>query len=208
MIKVTFVRHGTTHWMEQGRLHGKKDSSLSQWGKQEAKDTAKWIKGKQFDNFYTSPSGRAFQTAEIISEFINQKPIPILGLRERSFGILEGRKIPNIVLDSGKKRWLDPHFLLFFLAGEPLPSFLKRVNNSFDWIINENPSKEVLIVTHNGYIAATLFNLLGNGPLIDSLQKYNSAPCGITQLEIDEKCDVSFLNRNFTGHLSKRKEKT
>jgi broad specificity phosphatase PhoE len=90
MTFLTFVRHGTTEWIEQGRLHGVSDAPLSLRGQQEARLAAQALADRHFDAFYTSPLGRARETAAIIGQAIGLEPIPLDGLREMDFGWLEG----------------------------------------------------------------------------------------------------------------------
>jgi broad specificity phosphatase PhoE len=55
MTFLTLVRHGTTEWIEQGRLHGILDAPLSARGRQEANLAAAALAKQHFDAFYTSP---------------------------------------------------------------------------------------------------------------------------------------------------------
>ncbi len=48
MTFITLVRHGTTEWIEQGRLHGQLDAPLSARGRQEAELAARALAGQAF----------------------------------------------------------------------------------------------------------------------------------------------------------------
>jgi broad specificity phosphatase PhoE len=47
-------------------MHGRLDAPLSERGIQEAQQTANELRGRTFDVFYSSPTGRAMQTTQII----------------------------------------------------------------------------------------------------------------------------------------------
>src|SRR5690242_16573437 len=103
MTLLTLVRHGTTEWMEAKRLHGITDSPLSETGKKEAALTGQFLSKQHFDAFYTSPLGRAVETAAIISGYIGMAPEQLDGLKERDFGMMDGRpdfravKVPAVL---------------------------------------------------------------------------------------------------------------
>ena len=61
------VRHGQTEWNVLHRIQGQLDSSLTEQGKQEAKETAKKLKDVHFDVIYSSDLLRSKHTAEIIA---------------------------------------------------------------------------------------------------------------------------------------------
>ena len=93
MTSITFVRHATTEWMEQGRVHGRLDSRLSARGKREAHLAGLSLRRGAFDAFYTSPALRAVETASIIGQEIGTEPVVLDGLRELDFGCLEGKAL-------------------------------------------------------------------------------------------------------------------
>jgi broad specificity phosphatase PhoE len=87
---ITLVRHGTTEWIELGRLHGTLDAPLSTRGRQEASLAATALAKQHFDALYTSPLGRARETAAIIGQATGLEPVLMEGLREMNLGWMEG----------------------------------------------------------------------------------------------------------------------
>ena len=67
-MKITFylVRHGETLFNQLGRMQGSCDSPLTERGIAQAYETADQLKEIWFDHIYTSPSERAWNTANII----------------------------------------------------------------------------------------------------------------------------------------------
>lgn len=66
-MKVYLLRHGETEWNVQHRVQGALDSPLTENGIQQAKNAAKRLAKVEFDAAFTSPSPRAYRTAQIIA---------------------------------------------------------------------------------------------------------------------------------------------
>jgi len=95
MVKydITFVRHGQTDLNSRKAFQGISDAPLNELGREQARFTGKFLKNQNetFDLTLCSPLLRTIQTAEIIQQYI---PISIIAeplLRERSYGIFEGK---------------------------------------------------------------------------------------------------------------------
>ena len=207
MTHLTLVRHGTTQWMERGRLHGISDSPLSERGLQEAHRVAKRLAGKPFDAFYTSPLGRARQTAEIIGEAIGLEPVPLEGLRELDFGWMEGGPTFDFSKDAPLKRVLRSAWIesLVRLTGEPRPRFIRRVAETVKQIVERHPEGRVLIVTHSAVHSNLLGYFLHGDP--SAWVKYDGwAPCAITELEVTPTGEARLISLNEREHLSDLKE--
>lgn len=209
MTHLTLVRHGTTEWMEQGRLHGISDSPLSERGRQEAQLAAARLAGQPFDAFYTSPLGRARQTAEIIGRAVGLDPIPLEGLRELNFGWLEG----GYIFRRGeggrlwrllRGAWVE---VVLNLTGEPRLHFARRIRAAVDWIIAQHPQGRVLVVTHTAVHSLLLALLLDANPA--AWGRYDGwAPCGITEIEVAPSGTARLISLNQHDHLiSLRSEK-
>ncbi|WP_295010760.1 histidine phosphatase family protein [uncultured Microbacterium sp.] len=91
MTLLTLVRHGETDWNRQGRLQGSTDIPLNETGREQARAAAASLHGASFDVVYTSPLGRARETAEIIAHAHGlASPLIATGMRERGYGDGEG----------------------------------------------------------------------------------------------------------------------
>jgi broad specificity phosphatase PhoE len=60
------IRHGETEWSRTGRHTGRTDVPLSDQGRAEARDAARTLDGWNINRSYTSPLGRARETAELV----------------------------------------------------------------------------------------------------------------------------------------------
>lgn len=159
------VRHGETEWIERGLLHGRLDSPLSRAGRRHAQQTADRLRGESFDAFYTSPLGRAVETAEILGSALGVHPQRLEELREVDFGVLEGR--PRRLLDSKDMpgRLVRPLArAAFVLTGEPWPHVARRVRTAVDLLVQRHPGGRLLLVTHWSILSHLAALLLEGDP--------------------------------------------
>jgi probable phosphoglycerate mutase len=187
---IGFIRHGATEWNKEGRLQGQTDTALAVEGIQQAELLAQRLAhDNNWDGIISSDLSRASQTAEIISR---QTQIPILGfdvrIRERAFGQLEGTTEKERI-----ERWGE-QYTGMELGREPIDALLKRGFALLRELEEQHAGKRILLVTHGGFIAPVLMNLL-NDPLKDHLQN--------TSLSIIERNGEgwSSLLLNCSAHL-------
>ena len=66
------LRHGETHWNQQGRLQGQKDSPLTDKGRQQALSQGEVLRSvKSLPHIvFVSPLGRTLTTANLAAPFI------------------------------------------------------------------------------------------------------------------------------------------
>lgn len=146
------TRHGETIWNIEKRLQGWNNSPLTEAGISQAKNLSNKIKNLNIDVIYTSPSERAYKTAEILKGNKNLKIKVHEGLKEMGFGLWEGMKW-NDIEDS--KEYGQQLYNLYNnpkeykpFEGEDLGNFEKRVKETIENIIKDNKGKSILIVTH------------------------------------------------------------
>ncbi|MGN0290579.1 MAG: histidine phosphatase family protein, partial [Lachnospiraceae bacterium] len=97
-MNVYFLRHGETSANKEGRIQGRIDIPLNEYGIELARITRDGIEkeGILFDIIYASPLSRAKETAEIVRG--SQKASIVLDDRimEMAFGDAEGMYIKDI----------------------------------------------------------------------------------------------------------------
>lgn len=202
MTFLTLVRHGTTEWIEQGRLHGVSDAPLSLRGRQEAELAAKALASQHFDVFYTSPLGRARETASIIGKAIGLEPMPLDGLREMNFGWMEGGQLFNFAKDTPLKRMLRSSWIALAvqLSGEPRAHFGERVAGTVRKISQRHPDQRVLAVIHMAVRSNMLARLVDNDP--SAWVKYDGWPAGaFTEIEVTPNDGARLIRLNISDHL-------
>src|SRR5271157_5849048 len=91
-----FLRHGEAEWNAEGRLCGSTDVPLSDVGRRQAQLLARRLQPIVFETLYSSPLGRALETARLIGEAIGRKPVVDQRLVELNYGAWEGKTFEEI----------------------------------------------------------------------------------------------------------------
>lgn len=147
-MKITFVRHAEVIEEYIGKYNGHIDIPISQNGKKQAKELAKRLKDIKFDKIYCSDLLRAKQTLELFE--LNQEVIYSEQLREKSWGKHEGKSFDDILNEGIEyknfQQWISD------LDGEDIASYKNRVKKYLNDAIFKDKSKNILIVTHSGFI--------------------------------------------------------
>ena len=68
MVKVILIRHGETDWNTKQIFRGRKDIPLNEVGLAQAKAVGVSLSDIQIDAVYSSPLGRALETAKVLAE--------------------------------------------------------------------------------------------------------------------------------------------
>ncbi|MBU3107675.1 histidine phosphatase family protein [Clostridium gasigenes] len=171
MTKLYITRHGETEWNTKGIMQGFGNSPLTELGREQGKWLRDRMKDLHIDVIYSSPSGRAYETAEIIK---GDRDIELLaddGLREINMGQWEG-----LCQDEIKELSEENHFNFWNLPskyisvdGENYYESRERSYNAITKILEKEKGKTILIVTHTVTLKGFL-NMLQNQE-IDSIVK-------------------------------------
>ncbi|MCP4355518.1 MAG: histidine phosphatase family protein [Proteobacteria bacterium] len=102
-------RHGETDYNLKKIAQGQSvDEELNETGLAQAKNLAEKLKDKKIEIIYSSPLKRALQTAEIVGSQNNINVVIDDNLKERNFGVIEGKSydyVQKILMDKN-----DPSF--------------------------------------------------------------------------------------------------
>ena len=159
-VNFLYVRHGETIFNITNKSQGACDSPLTENGINQARQCSSRLKALHIDKCYCSTSERALDPANIVLENRNDSIIPLKGLKEMSFGYLEGSDltVPNSEMG---KCWNAKDFTKY--NGENRESFEKRIRDTYQRIVDESKDGEtILIVSHRGYfnyMLEALFNM-------------------------------------------------
>lgn len=170
MLKLFIVRHGETEFNVQKRMQGRIDSPLTQKGIDNAISLGKQLKDIRFDKIYTSPSPRAYRTAELIkAELRDQGEILIHTedeLREMNLSEWEGKSIEEIERQYPEFHelfWNKPQ--LFKLGGgDSFQQVQDRAIGMIKKLISENKQGNILIITHS-VVIKTIITYYMNYPM-------------------------------------------
>lgn len=205
-LRLVLVRHGETEWTERGLLHGRLDAPLSATGRRHAAQTAARLRAEAttdpVDLVYSSPLGRAMQTAAVLADAVGHVPVPLDGVRERAYGWMEGKPMwladPDGKTVPGLKhlaRWIMQR------TAEPFAAFAQRTRAAAEALLSRHPDGRVVVVTHWGVISLLVASLVdgrpdtwtGRGPW---------AACGLTELHADPAAGCWRVTRlNLHDHL-------
>ncbi|MDB5896037.1 MAG: histidine phosphatase family protein [Rhodoferax sp.] len=156
------IRHGETAWNVDTRIQGHLDIPLNDVGRWQADRAAEALAGEPIAAVYASDLSRAFETASAVGRVAGIAVTPEPGLRERHFGIFQGRTFAEIEAESPDQamRWRkrDPDFTAE--GGESLNTFRDRVVATVSRLAARHPDELVVLVAHGGvmdvlYRAAT-----------------------------------------------------
>ncbi len=142
------ARHGETEWNKLKRYQGSMDSALTEVGVAQAKNIVRALEGRSIKMMYSSPLGRALQTARIISQGLGIPCETIECFRELSYGQFEGRskdevKAHRFFVEREKDRLHSA-----CPGGESYFEAALRVQQQVDRIVSS--PEDALIVGHTG----------------------------------------------------------
>jgi broad specificity phosphatase PhoE len=161
-MKLLLIRHGQTAINVKGVTHTTNDpAGLSELGKEQAKGLIHICQENKVQQVYSSPETRAIETATIIANGLQMSWSVLQGLRERNWGMWEGKPWEEIkaVLDPMS---LEERYLFTPPDGESWKQLDERLKTAIDSII-AGSEEAVAIVTHEGALRA-LVTLLNNAP--------------------------------------------
>ena len=104
-MKLYFTRHGETEWNLEHRVQGQHNAQLTEKGETQALRLRRRLQGLAFTRVYTSPLGRARQTADLLCEGTGIVPEPDERLAEVCLGDMEGQ-----LMNECPKDWVDAFY--------------------------------------------------------------------------------------------------
>lgn len=184
-VEIYIARHGQNEDNANGILNGRRDLPLTEIGRDQARQLGEGIlsAGLQFEAVYSSPLGRALETAQTAAAIAHlPEPRVMQDLIERDFGVMSGKPAsqieelcaPDIVKTETITYFLNPE------DAETFPQLVMRGQKILDSVRAKHAAGKVLLVCHGDigkmiYCAATNSDWrkiltdfhFGNGDLID-----------------------------------------
>jgi len=154
MTEFIFIRHGETDWNRQQRFQGQIDVPLNTTGHHQAARLAARLAQTPHDLLFSSDLVRARETAAPLAAAWRLPVLPLPGLREQGFGILEGLDVPTIQSEHADlwAAWLVHQADFVLPGGESLRSFHRRVLDTVTRLAVEHPGHRLAVVTHGGVL--------------------------------------------------------
>ena len=161
--RIIAIRHGETAWNIDTRIQGHLDIGLNTTGRWQAERVGAALADEPFAAIYSSDLQRARDTARSISQTTDIAVQTHIGLRERSFGLFEGKTFDEIASTWPQEavRWQkrDPAYAPEG-GGESLLDFRTRITRVVDALAAQHAGDQIVLVAHGGvmdvlYRAAT-----------------------------------------------------
>ena len=153
--RIIAVRHGETAWNVDARIQGQLDIGLNDTGRWQARRVGEALASEPITAVYSSDLGRAHETARAVAEVTGVPVVSDEGLRERSFGIFEGKTFDEIHetwpdhAHNWRKRipeWQPPE------GGESLLELRERVTRTIQELAARHPGEQIVVVAHGGVL--------------------------------------------------------
>ncbi|TFY99073.1 histidine phosphatase family protein [Ramlibacter humi] len=155
--RIIAVRHGETSWNADARIQGQTDIALNDTGRWQAVRVGRALAHEPISAVYSSDLERAHETARPIAEAAGIPVTPHEGLRERRFGMFEGKTFDEIHqawpdhAQNWRKRipeWAPPE------GGESLLELRERVTKTLHDLASRHPGEQIVVVAHGGVLDA------------------------------------------------------
>lgn len=149
------IRHGETAWNAEHRIQGRLDVPLSTTGIWQAGRLAQRLTGEALDAVISSDLARAWMTGAPLAEARGLAMATEPRLRERSFGLFEGKTLDEIAAEHPDEfaawrardvDWRIP------CGGESGAEFIARVLEALGEIAAVHAGSTVAVVTHGGVL--------------------------------------------------------
>lgn len=148
------IRHGETAWNAEHRIQGRLDVPLSTTGMWQTGRLAQRLAEEAIDAVISSDLARAWMTGAPLAEARGLAMVPDPRLRERAFGIFEGKTLDEIAAEHPEEfaawRARDVHWRI--PEGESGAEFIGRVLEALREIVTSYPGRTVAVVTHGGVL--------------------------------------------------------
>jgi probable phosphoglycerate mutase len=150
--RVIAVRHGETAWNVDTRIQGQLDIGLNAKGRWQAGRVAEALAGEGLEVIYASDLARAHDTALAIGRATGLAVQPDRSLRERAFGIFEGRTWAEIEahFPEHSARWRAREPGYGPEGGETLRGFYERVVATAGALAARHAGQTIALVAHGG----------------------------------------------------------
>lgn len=203
------IRHGETDWNAAARIQGQLDIDLNARGRMQAAQLARAIAEEiggaaqpPIDAIYSSDLQRARHTAQPLADALGLPLVTDASLRERSFGVFEGRTFADIREQSPDqaRRWSrrEPDFAPE--RGESLLVFRDRVLRGVEAIAARHAGGQIVIVSHGG-VLDVLYRAATRQPL-QSPRSWNLNNAAINRLLWSASGGLSLVGWDDCRHLS------
>ena len=201
LTRLHLIRHGVTNSNAQRIYMGRSQESLSTEGRWQARELARRLQEQELAAIYSSPLGRARETADIIAQPHRQEVRLDADVLELDLSRWQGRPAGEIAAADAEawQIWCTDPARLAIPGIETLDSLGERVRRFLSRIRRDHPRGSVAVVSHDGVIRMAVMEALAI-----SWDHYRSLPLDNTSISTVEIGGPHPRLRRFNdiGHLS------
>ncbi len=184
-VRITAVRHGETAWNVDTRIQGQIDIGLNARGQWQAQQLGAALAEHGLNHIYTSDLARAHHTALAIATHAGIAPQAVAlhsGLRERAFGVFEGRTHAEIEAQwpQDALRWRQRVPDWAPQGGESPLQLRHRVEQTVAHIAARHPGEHIALVAHGGVL--DMLYRLATGQEVNAVRTWELGNCAINRL--------------------------
>jgi probable phosphoglycerate mutase len=152
--RLLLIRHGETAWNAEHRIQGRLDVPLSPTGIWQTGRLAQRLADEVIDVVVSSDLARAWMTGVPLADARGVAMVPEPRLRERAFGIFEGKTLDEIAAEHPDElaAWRSRDVDWRMPGGESGTEFIGRVLEAVREIVAANVGRTVALVTHGGVL--------------------------------------------------------
>ena len=202
-VRITAVRHGETAWNVDTRIQGQIDIGLNTRGQWQAQQLGAALAEHGLNHIYTSDLARAHHTALAIANHAGIAPQAVAlhaGLRERAFGVFEGRTHAEIEAQwpQDALRWRQRVPDWAPQGGESPLQLRQRVEQTVAHIAARHPGEHIALVAHGGVL--DMLYRLATGQEVNAVRTWELGNCAINRLLWTPE-GLTLVGWADTGHL-------
>lgn len=203
--RLYIARHGATTAAAEDRFSGAEGVQLSDEGRRQAAALGERLRAEGITAAYSSPLGRALETARLVALACCPEPIRRDGLREMSHGHWEGMRRSEVEQRFPEEfaSWEEDPFTFAPEGGESGAAVLARALPEIRSIVAAHPGERVLVVSHKATIRLILCGLLG----IDGRgyrDRLDQAPASLNVLDFKDPVRARLMLFNDISHYAAR----
>ena len=194
--RLLLLRHGQTELSRQRRYSGRGNPDLTEVGRRQAEDAARYLSGKGgISAVVSSPLSRAYDTAKAAADALGLSVTVDDDLIETDFGEWEGLTFSEAAQSSPEVhgRWLRDTSLPA-PGGESFDQVGERVLRARDRLIADHGESTVLVVSHVTPIKTLLRLALGAGASVLYRLHLDLASLSIAEFYPDDGASVRLVN--------------
>lgn len=202
MTRLIFVRHAQSESNASGFYAAQTNVNLTECGREQAQETARFLRDYPIDIAYSSDYVRVIQTAKPIVKDRGLSLIPTVGLREINGGAWEGLTYTEIEQRYPQERalWYNDIINCICPGGEGVNDVFIRASRTIDDIVSKNRGKNILIASHATVIRVLLTRFHGV-----TLEGIKGIPwpsnASVTIVDCDDEGNSHIVLEGYNDHL-------